>query len=357
MTFYKDRFKILRKNKRWSISALAVKSGISRRSISDWENGNRIPSEKSLKKLTRALGVGLNEISDIQKELPVSDLKLKEHTKACIGMSSPLMDRYIDEFDNFQIVLDLIKNRIENNTVLTNAILSSIQTPMYIKDMQQKYLLVNDAFMKNVGLEMSIFTIGSSDKTFFSKEEAEKNYLEDEKVIKCGDELINNRGFIPGSRKTKYGLISKYPILDNQKKICGLIGIFSDITNKTGSIKEKKRLDMALNMLDDAVFYGKTDKYGKLDSVIYINDAFSDITGIKNQELIENRNAFRNIIFVDDISIFDNLYKSTTSSGKVFCRIISPKNNDIVWVKIKTYLNDKIRYFIVKIVDEKGTME
>ena len=145
---------------------MAVKSGISRRSLSDWENGKRVPAEKSMIKLAKTLEIDVSEISDTQKELPVSELNLNEHIESCMSMVSPL-GSYVDEFENFQTVLDLIHTRIENIAVLTNAILSAIDTPLYLKDIRQRYILVNNAFMNSMGLDISMFSIGCSDDVFF----------------------------------------------------------------------------------------------------------------------------------------------------------------------------------------------
>jgi hypothetical protein len=127
-----------------------------------------------------------------------------------------------------------------------------------------------------------------------------------------------------------------------------VVGAFADISNEIYLKEENKRLINALNILNDAVFYGRIDKYGNMKNVDHVNSAFSEITGLKSQQLIDNKNALRNIIYDNDIGIFDDLYKADDSSKENVCRIFHKETNNIVSLKIKTYLLDNVRYVIIK---------
>ncbi len=350
MIFHSKKFRQIRKKKRWSLSALAVRSGISRRSLSDWENNKRIPAEKSIVKLAKALEIEVSEISDVQKELSVSELNLNEHIESCMSMVSPL-GSYVDEFENFQTVLDLIHTRIENNAVLTNAILSAIDTPLYLKDIRQRYILVNNAFMNSIGFDISMFSIGCSDDAFFARDEAKQNFLEDEQVIKYGRKVKDLKRYIPGTRKAQVGLVSKYPVFDNQKKICGVIGIFSDIKNTSDNFQKLSNFNTLLSCLSDAVFYGYVDKNGRINCITYVNDSFADLTGIIPEEFKKNINKLRNIIVPEDLDSFDIFINTTITMAKDTFKVVNAEDGEVLILKIKTLLKEKFRFFILSKID------
>ena len=57
MKFYPEKFRIIRKEKRYTIKKLASDIGVTRATIWNWENGKRTPNETIIRKLAAILEV------------------------------------------------------------------------------------------------------------------------------------------------------------------------------------------------------------------------------------------------------------------------------------------------------------
>ena len=97
----------------------------------------------------------------------------------------------------------------------------------------------NDHFMKSFSLDKDFSILNKSDCDFFPKNEYAINEMQDKQVLISGKSILSEEGFIPGTRKQKWGSISKIPIYDSAGNIEGILGYFIDIT----SFKEKELLD------------------------------------------------------------------------------------------------------------------
>jgi len=78
MRFYREKFKEFKKSLKWTSIELAKAAGLSRHSVAKWENGQRIPSEKAIRRLADILKVNVNEISDLPEARPISKKNLTD---------------------------------------------------------------------------------------------------------------------------------------------------------------------------------------------------------------------------------------------------------------------------------------
>lgn len=128
-----------------------------------------------------------------------------------------------------------------------DAFLSSTDCTIYIKDINNKYLLVNEEFKKSLKLKHDYNPANKTDFDFFSTLEAQVNYEHDKQVIQTGKAITKIKSFIPGTRKRKHGLISKYPVLDSANKIKGLLCLMIDITDEIKNTNTYKNVKQVTN--------------------------------------------------------------------------------------------------------------
>ena len=258
MKFYQEKFREIRKSLRWSTKALADVSNISRESISKWENGQRMPSVKSIYTLAKAIGIRVSEISDLEDLYPKSESKISE---AIITDNCNLLDAIKNEGDSYlNNILANLKNmdgNLKRLSGILKTILININNIIYIKDIDQKYVLVSKAFLDNCSLTVDYVSKGKIDEDFFPKNEALVNIKEDDQIFSTGNPLIDAERHIPGSRKQKWGIFNKIPILDNEKKIKGLLCVIIDITDRKKEEKYSKILEYAISQSKTAIWVGK----------------------------------------------------------------------------------------------------
>ncbi len=256
MIFYKDKFKVLRKKQRLSITALSKLTNISRQSISKWENGKAVPSEKKIKALAKALEIIPNEISDIPKQYPISKKKISDITKVLENQKDTL--EFKDK--NIQTILSCLKQINDRQTtteMLLKAILQNSENILYLKDMEQKYILVSNSFLKILSLPANYNVEGKKDTDFYINKEALDNFLEDKQVLTTGTPINNIERHIYGTQKQKYGSFSKFPVLDEENKIAGVVGLIQNITKQKKYEKQIKAINYAVSQLDKVIWLAK----------------------------------------------------------------------------------------------------
>ena len=110
----------------------------------------------------------------------------------------------------------------------------------YIKDLDSRFLVANEALAKHFGQKTPAQMLGLSDADFYPAELAARFRAEELKVF-GGEPLIDQeaKGVSPVGRKCTY-LTTKVPFRDSQGRIQGLVGIGRDIT-------ERKQAEAALH--------------------------------------------------------------------------------------------------------------
>jgi len=124
---------------------------------------------------------------------------------------------------------------------------------IYFKDTKGKFVMVNQAHAKGLGLKPQDL-IGKSDFDLFPKERAESMTKDDLYVIRNGKPIIDKieRATRPDG-EDNYVSTTKIPRFDKQGRVIGLMGITRDITHRMHleRIKnEKERIEKKLQLLE-----------------------------------------------------------------------------------------------------------
>ena len=109
------------------------------------------------------------------------------------------------------------------------SIINKIADPIFVKDRQHRWALLNDACCKYIGHSREEL-IGKSDYEFFPKAEADVFWEKDEAVFKTGVENLNEESFTDGAGAVRTIVTKKSLFVDDQKKAY-IVGIFRDITS------------------------------------------------------------------------------------------------------------------------------
>jgi PAS domain S-box-containing protein len=123
-------------------------------------------------------------------------------------------------------------------------IISSIADPMFVKDRQHRWVLVNNAlctFMGHTRAEL----LGKSDYNYFPKNEADVFWSKDELVLTSGAENINEEPFTD-AQGIVHTIVTKKTLYIDKKGEKYIVGIIRDITDQKRAEDEKKRLEARL---------------------------------------------------------------------------------------------------------------
>jgi PAS domain-containing protein len=289
MVFKREEFKILRKLKKLTTEEVALKAGIHRVTLSNWERGKKIPSEKNVRLLAFVLEVPVSEISDLEDDHPISEGDLSEMAESWQAFSGIQQQNITDRFENSIKQLQKQHKEFINASIVMNSLLSAMHTIFYVKDTNLNYITVNDSFLNNVGLNAGFSATGKDDSAFFPTREAKDNSDEDVSVLRTGEE-IKREGYIPGSRKKRWGIIRKIPVFDSSKKIAGIIATFVDITERRKVEKIRRLLEQSINNTNDMFWIGKyaDERYSDF-TYLFLNDGVEKVFKIKKEEFDDQK--------------------------------------------------------------------
>lgn len=146
------------------------------------------------------------------------------------------------------------KNEIlEKERSLLRALMDNMPDTIYIKDTECKFLDGNPQQIKVTKAGTHENLLGKSDFDFYPKDVAEIFHMDDEKVIRTGEPVINKEeiGFDPqGNIRVKS--TTKVPFRDADGNILGLVGIGRDITSQKEAeekLKEQAHHLQEINVL------------------------------------------------------------------------------------------------------------
>ncbi|MCP4180060.1 MAG: PAS domain-containing protein [bacterium] len=266
------KIKELLYSKKLSITELCSKIGIVRATYWNWYTGKSFPSEVKVRLIAKELNVNVNIISDLEPDQEYSEVDLANTVDSWLLIGGKNEYKRIQEQNKLIALIKNMQQELRQSSILTKVLMSSTEAMFYIKDTKLKYIIANDSFLKNVSFDTESNILGMDDRSFFTKLEAEQNTKLDLDVLQTGKPIKNFEGYIPGSRKKRWGMMSKYPIIDSLGKNGGVVGTFVDITKRKKSETFRETLEYALGLLDVTIWLGKNLKK---DSNGYI--CFSDI--------------------------------------------------------------------------------
>ena len=357
MKFYHQKFKEIRKEKRFSSKLFCEKAKVSRATLWGWENAKRTPSENIVKQLAEILDVSVDCISDLKPSKLQASSRLSKSTQTAFMLAGTDKHSGRQTLDRILTDVNRIGDVLEQTSVVITALLKSNPYICYIKNSNLDYIAANDAFLKNVSLDKKYNVLGKSDKNFFASKDAAVNHKQDVEVFKSGKSVTNIEKHIPGSRKKKWGIISKHPIYDNQNSVIGIIGLFVDITEHKLAEEHRLILDLSINAMKEGVCVYKvsTGKY------LYLNKSCRENYGISEKNYNSSKSVLSNelgkYIHPDDKQVQESYIKNGRWPRKNVFRIIKNKS-DIRWIETRhTAINyggeECVAFFCRDISEEK----
>ena len=124
-------------------------------------------------------------------------------------------------------------NTLPDAGYLLDQLLSSTLDSIYFKDLQSRFIAINQACAAKHGWASPSGVIGKSDHDMFSREHADKAYADEQRIIATGEPLfgIEERETWPDGRIT-WCSTTKMPLRDEDGSIIGIFGITRDITDR-----------------------------------------------------------------------------------------------------------------------------
>jgi len=210
------------------------------------------------------------------------------------------------------------ESELQESERMMQNILDTIPVRVFWKDINCRFQGANQLFLQDAGLNNINEIIGKTDSELFP-EEADLYMVDDLAVMESGESRINYEE----SQTTSMGDViwlqtSKIPLRDNNGKIKGILGAYTDITSRKKlevSLQEREALyRMLAEYSTDIISRNNPD-----GSLSYVSPAIESIWGYKPSELLGS--SIANLIHQDDladvISMYESILKSSTNTNEI----------------------------------------
>jgi len=220
-----------------------------------------------------------------------------------------------------------VSGELTNERMLMRALMQNTPDHIYFKDMEGRYLRVNQALSTALGLGDPSSAIGNTDAAYFSPAVAEAVMAEEKHVRESGVPVLGKeeRTIWPDGRET-WDSTTRIPLRDRQGRTIGTFGISRDITENKRSEIQIRQLSLAVEQSPSIVLI--TDVDGR---ITYVNPKFTMVTGYTPDEVIGEN--FR-ILKADDRSdmIYAEIWSTITRGDEWNGEILNrKKNGELYW--------------------------
>jgi PAS domain S-box-containing protein len=167
-----------------------------------------------------------------------------------------------------------------------NKIINSIGDPIFVKDRNHRFGLVNDVLCNLMG-HLREDIIGRTDHDFFPKDQADVFWEKDEVVFELGNENINDEK-ITDVHGMIHEITTKKTLYKDNAGNQFIVGIFRDITDRK---RAEDALQEARNYLENLFNYANAPiiVWDPAFRISRFNHAFEHLTGYKAEDVIGQR--------------------------------------------------------------------
>jgi len=125
---------------------------------------------------------------------------------------------------------------------LLRTLIDNVPDLIYVRDTQDRLLVVNVAAARLVGARSPEELLGKTNSDLFPEERARRYYAENRRVWETGQALLNfEERMVDSEGHAAWILVTKVPLRDADGKIVGMVGVGHDITSRKQAEEEIER--------------------------------------------------------------------------------------------------------------------
>ncbi len=162
-------------------------------------------------------------------------------------------------------------------------IVDSISDPIFVKDRQHRFVLVNDALCALAGRGREDI-LGRTDYDFFPKEQVDVFWEKDEAVFETGEKNENEEQITDGKGFTRT-IVTKKTLYTDKSENKFIVGVIRDITDRK---EARVALQVAHQELQDIIEFlpDATMVIDREKRVIFWNRAMEEMTGVGKRNIL-----------------------------------------------------------------------
>ena len=364
MKFYYNKVKMYIEEKGIKKTYILKNLNIAASTLWYWEKGVKTPSENNVRKLSKLLELEVGEISDLKEKKLDSEKydKITDNVQVNNWLKQSLASNaeHQNSHNYFINRINKIFTELSESKLIISALLNSMEVIFYIKNHNNQYITVNNKFLETMKLNIDYNVHGKNDNDLMHLQDAVENTAEDELLISKNKKVVYEN-YIPNTRKKKWAIIVKNPILNENGDVFGLSAIYTDITERKITEQRIDILDSAISQSNVALTICNINSKNT-NHYPYLSKSIEKIYGYARDNFTKEKMFFwKHCIHPDDYDRVMKMYEENTFPETYEYRIIT-KFKDIKWLKANAtpiqYQNMQCMLFIeTDITAEKKSME
>lgn len=219
---------------------------------------------------------------------------------------------------------------LQQESNLLNNLMTNIPDTIYFKDKQSRFIRINAAQKKMLGLENEEEANGKTDFDFFTKNHASAALIDEQNIIRTGKPLIGKIEYVRSSEGNfRWVSATKVPLVSSDGSITGIVGISRDITDLKLLEEEIRESEAKYRFLFEHspigfFIYDTGAHITQCNSrfVEILQSSFDKLIGLDMRRL-KDKNILPPIekALTGEESAFEGWYKATTSSASIYATI------------------------------------
>jgi len=339
MHFVREKFKTLRKEKKLSISKIALQIGKSYRTIIAWENGERNPAETDVRVLAQILNVHVGDISDLpdlnKSELPYYHSAINDYDALNYETESSFsaeQKMYILKLKSESEKLKSELKTLKRSSYIKDVSLNSIPTCVYVKDQKLKYIYANSNFLSYIKLSLNDILGKTSNEIFNPKEITELSLLE-QKVLNSGKDIASKKIQMPGGDSKRIATIYISPVFDENEITTKIVCSMNEITHDVVAEDRLHLIEMVLNLLSESVWVMACEP---VPHFIFFSASVANIFGRTPDEFYKNNKLWIDAVYPEDKQELLKINSENKFPRTNEYRIIH-KSGEVKWIESKRF--------------------
>ncbi len=140
-----------------------------------------------------------------------------------------------------------VEDDLHREHALLRTLIDSLHECIYVKDTEGRFILINEANRKTLGLDRATDAIGKSVQEFFPGNIAAIYEQDDLQVMRSRQAIYEREEpFVDASGRSGTYLTSKMPLFSKEGAVLGIVGVSRDITGRKRAEEELRRLTASL---------------------------------------------------------------------------------------------------------------
>jgi PAS domain S-box-containing protein len=167
----------------------------------------------------------------------ISDRILKREDGAIAGIRTSIQDITTEK---------QIEQVLAHKRDLLQALMDNLPDYIYFKDVNSRFICINLAQARHLGMQNPEDAIGKSDADFYPPKFARQQLADEQCLMATGKPILGLVERSATSNETKWVSSTKVPIYGTNGKITGLVGISRDITAIKAGERERQMMEVQL---------------------------------------------------------------------------------------------------------------